>query len=192
MRDGTDDYGKKISLALAAVRRMHADVSKLLLDADGTLGKHKASVFGNWATRDLNYKPKADYWMSWFVYRYYASAEGAAPGLVEGLSVCFFDNLNRITEPHLLVGQFSYDLAPDQEIGKVCQEYDLVFAYVQWSGPPVPRRVLTGSRPPQRPAINWYKVIGAPLYAINAMDDVTRLMEQVRVAPAPVITEGQP
>jgi hypothetical protein len=190
MRDAGDDYGLKISRALAAVRRMHADVSKLLVDADGTIGKNKDSVFGNWATRDLNYKPRADYWMSWFVYRYYAGGE--APGIVDGLSVWFFDSLDRINEPHLLVGQLSYDLAPDQQIGKVCQEYDLVHAYVHWSGQPAPRRVLAGRRPAQKPAVNWYKVIAVPLYAITSMDDVTGLMKQVRDTEVPSTTEGQP
>ena len=33
MSDAGDDYGKKMSLALAAVQRMHADVSKLLVEA---------------------------------------------------------------------------------------------------------------------------------------------------------------
>ncbi len=192
MRDASDDYGLKVSRALEAVRRMHADVSKMLLDADGTIGKGKPSVFGNWATRDLNYKPKADYWMSWFVYRYYAGGGGEAPGLVEGVSVWFFDNQNRIAEPYLLVGQLSYDLAPDQKIAAACQEYDLVFAYVHWSGQPAPGRVLTGSRPPQKPSVNWYKVIAVPLYAVTSMDDVTGLMDRVRAAEAPVSTEGQP
>src|SRR3954454_1641309 len=101
MKDAGDDYGLKISRALAAVRRMHADVSKLLVDADGTIGKDKDSLFGNYATRNLTYSVKADFWMAWFVHRYYAAPNGPDPGLVDAISVWFFDNQSRITEPHL-------------------------------------------------------------------------------------------
>jgi len=55
VKDATDEYGKKASRALAAVRRMHGDVSKLLADADGTIGKGKVSAFGSWATQELTY-----------------------------------------------------------------------------------------------------------------------------------------
>src|SRR6516225_545657 len=84
-----DDYGKKINQALKAVRQMHADVSKLLVDADGTIGKGKIAVFSN-ATRDLTVGVQAKTWMAWFVYRYYAAPDATEAGMVDAVTVWFF------------------------------------------------------------------------------------------------------
>lgn len=114
-----DDYGQKINLALAAVRRMHADVSKLLVDADGSIGKGKASVFDAYATRDLTYHYRADFWMAEGVYRLYAPKGASDEHPVEGLTVRFFDQEGRIEEPFLIVGQLKYKL----EAGRPLVEY---------------------------------------------------------------------
>ena len=85
-----------------AVRRMHADVSKLLVDSEGTIGKDKVPVFGNWSTQDLTYNFKADYWMAAGVFRIWAARPPAEQTVVEALTVRFFDSESRIAEPFLL------------------------------------------------------------------------------------------
>lgn len=182
----SDDYGKKISQALAAVRRMHADVSRLLVDADRTIGQGKDSLFGNYATRWLTYNVKADYWMAWFVFRYYPASDDSEPGLVDAISVWFFDNQSRIAEPHLLLGQICYDQPAEQTSKPACQETDLVHAYLLWSGQPISDTVLSGIQPPQKSSVRWFKVIAVPLYSITSMEDVMRLMGRVRTAEVPV------
>jgi hypothetical protein len=173
--------GQRVGLALDAVRRMHADVSRLLVDTDGTIGKGKESVFRKIVTRDLTYNVRAAFWMAWFAYRYYATAEGSDPNLVEAVTVWFFDKYApvRINEPHLLLGQLWYDLATGQEAKDVCKEFDLVDAYAWWSTP-APNTVLFGISPQQRPSVRWFKVIGVPLYTIRSKDQVVALMNRVR------------
>lgn len=182
----TDDYGRKIGQALAAVRRMHADVSKLLVDVEGTIGKGKASVFGSYSTRGVSASYRDPQWMAWFVYRYFAAGDGADPSVVDAVTVWFFDGLKRIEEPHLVVGQLCYQLEPGQvQLKGICQEWDLVRAFGEWSGPVAADRVYAGRASPDRAAIRWYKVAGVPLFSVSSMDDVTALMDRVRAAVAP-------
>lgn len=188
-----DDYGRKVGQALAAVRRMHADVSKLLVDVEGTIGKGKASVFGSYSTRDLSSSYRDPRWMAWFVYRYFAAGDGADPSVVDAVTVWFFDNDRRIEEPHLLVGQLCYELeAGQQQVKGVCQEWDLARAYIHWAGPPTPNRVHVGRSPQDRAVVGWFKVIGIPLFTITSMDDVVALMKQVREADVPPLPNPGP
>jgi hypothetical protein len=181
-----DDYGRKVGQALAAVRRMHADVSKLLVDVEGTIGKGKASVFGSYSTRDLSSSFRDPRWMAWFVYRYFAAGVGADPSVVDAVTVWFFDNDRRIEEPHLLVGQLCYELeAGQQQVKGMCQEWDLPRAYIHWAGPPTPGRVHVGRSPQDRPVIRWYKVIAVPLFSITSMAGVVELMDRVRATDVP-------
>src|ERR1700683_4442669 len=101
-----DEYGKKMSVALAAVRRMHKDVSKLLVDADRTIGQGKKSIFEKAATSGLSKKFDTPNWMARFSYRYYYSAaEKTDSVLVDAITVWFFDedDPTRIEAPHLLI-----------------------------------------------------------------------------------------
>jgi hypothetical protein len=202
MRDASDDYGKRISLALAAVQRMHADVSKLLVDAEATIGKGKTSAYGSYATKDLTYNFRADYWMAEGVYRVWAAKPPADQTVVDALTVRFFDQESRIEEPYLILGQIKYELEAgetalryltDRSIKGHKRPWHLWHAYVAWSGDrPPPGEVLTGGPRTDLP-VGWFKVIGVPLYAITKMDDVTGLMDRVRAAQ--VIAEntgGQP
>jgi hypothetical protein len=186
-----DDYGKKINQALKAVRQMHADVSKLLVDADGTIGKGKIAVFSN-ATRDLTVGVQAKTWMAWFVYRYYAAPDATEAGMVDAVTVWFFDHQSPIDEPLLLLGQIGYDLELGQQVRAVCQEFDLVYAFSSWSSRRALGEILTGAQPAQKQTVEWFKVIAVPLFSVNSTEDVTRLMEQVRNAQAPTATVDKP
>ena len=177
-----DDYGLKMTQALGALRQMYADVSKLLVDADGSIGKGKASVFGSTCIRGLSQSYSNPNWMPWCVYRWFADAGGTDPGLVEGVTAWFWDGHGRIAEPHLLVGQIRYELGEGQQLKLTCHEWDLVLAYAEWVGERVPGTVLCGRCPRQKPAVSWFKVIGSPLFSINSMNDVVALMELARAA----------
>jgi hypothetical protein len=192
MRSSNDDYGRRVNLALTAVRRMHADVSKLLVDADGTIGKGKVSLFGNNATQGLSYNVKTEYWMAYFVYRFYEAAEGTDPNLVEAINVWFFHP--RIEEPCLMVGQVGYDIGPEKRIKDVCQVWDLAMPHLEWSSLPMQFGVIHSGLPPtgwKRP-VRWFKVIAEPLYNIESINDVTGLMDRVRIAEIPGSIEEQP
>lgn len=189
MNDAADDYGRKASMALAAVRRMHADVSRLLVDAEGTFGKDRTPAFGSYATQDLTYSYKADYWMPEGVFRVWASKPPAEQAAVDAITVRFFDLESRIEEPFLLVGQIKYRLQGDvsavdyltDKAGKSEKRaWHLWYAYASWGGERRPGVVLAGSRLERN--VEWFKVIGVPLYSIRSFDDVTALMAQVRAA----------
>jgi len=188
-----DGYGKQINLALAAVRRLHADTSKLLVDADSTIGLGKRSVLGNQATRDLTNVHRAEYWMAEGVFRYYVSKPPGEPALIDGLTIRFFDLESRIEEPFLLVGQLKYRLEADSSLTDYMRDqqarrwWHLWDAYAEWGGDrPRPGVVMTGG-PLVNKNVEWFKVIGVPLYSIRSMEDVVALMERVRnteIAPA--------
>jgi hypothetical protein len=191
MKDASDDYGLKISRALAAVRQMHADVSKLLVDADGTIGNGKESVFSNYATKNMTYNVRAQYWMAWLVFRYYTAPDGTDPGLVDGITVLFFEG--KYTEPMLLLGQIQYHLAPQQEVKSVCDGFELFKLCNQFAEvPDHVGKVLSGTNPKAVPTLRWFKSIAVPLYTITSPEDVPELMARVRAAEVPAGPEGQP
>jgi len=187
MNSTPSDYGIKMDSALSAVRRMHSDVSKLLVDADSSIGKGLTPLFGPYATTNLTYNYRADYWMAAFVYRLFADAND--PGKVKGLTVWFFDDTALVTEPLLLVGELDYDLTPEQSIDKTWVS-DLINAYSKWNGDPSPDSVLTGKNPKAATRIRSYKVIAKPLYSIASMADVVELMDRVQQKTSPNDLEG--
>jgi hypothetical protein len=200
MRDPSDDYGKKMSLAVAAVRRMHADVSKLLIDADRAIGTGKVSVFGNFVTDSLKYTVPADCWMAKGVYRLYAAKPPTDETVLDALTARFFDAEERIVEPFLLVGQIKYRLPEGQSLANYLLDkagkaekrpWHLWNAYAGWSAERRrPGEVLVGRRPEKK--IEWFKVIGVPLYTISSMEHVADLMARVRAVEVDTNTGGLP
>lgn len=189
-----DDYGRKVGQALAAVRRMHADVSKLLVDAEGAIGKGKVSVFDAYATRDLTYHFKADFWMAEGVFRLYAPKPPASEPMVEGLTVRFFDTESRIEEPYLIVGQLKYRLEGGRTLVDYLKDltdrtdkrgWHLWHAYSDWSGDRRQAGVVLTGGPLTAKRVEWFKVIGVPLFSITSMADVVALMKRVRDAEVP-------
>ncbi len=76
-------------------------------------------MFGNYATRDLTYNARAQFWMPEGVFRY-LSCKGN-PGLVEAITVCFVSP--KLDEPALLLGRLNYR-NPD-DLRAVCDAWDL-------------------------------------------------------------------
>jgi len=66
----TSDYGRQIMIALNAVRQLHSDTTRLLVDFGKKMGADWYSVFGNFATRELTYSVNTEFWMAEGVYRY--------------------------------------------------------------------------------------------------------------------------
>ena len=121
-----DEYGKKLTTALAAVRQLHSDTSKLMVDFDGKMfAAGWSSVFENIATRDLTYSVRAQFWMAEGVYRYYAN--DGNPGYIEGLTVAFFDK--RAEEPLFLAAEIQYRMDANKLISTVCRAWDIWHLY---------------------------------------------------------------
>ena len=177
----TADYGKKVTMALHAVRRLHSDTSKLLVDCDKKrYAEGCYSVFENVATRDLTYNVNAEYWMAQAVYRYYAN--DAKPGLVEALTVCFFDE--RIDEPILLTAQFQYQVAANELVKDLCAAWDAWDLFFEPPGERKPLGKVHICRKFPRQTLQWGKVLAAPLYSIQRIEDVEQMVQEVRQAAA--------
>lgn len=176
----TKDYGRKVGTALEAVRRLHADTSRLLRDCDATIGSGRESVFRSEVTKDLTWHVQTEFWMAEGVYRYYEDKAAPAPGVVEALTVCFFDVRGRVPEPFLLVGRFRYRVDPATGARAECKGWDLWYSYLDWWADRSPGVVQTLVNPDDR--IERVSLVGVPLYDINSLGDVERLFEQVRAA----------
>jgi hypothetical protein len=172
----SDEYGRKINRALAAVRRLHGDVSKLLVDADGTIGKDLLPAI-EVATVDQARGHRVDCWMAKGVFRMWKARPPADQTLRDVLMVRFFDAIFPIEEPILLLGQLKYrERVPSQ----VNRSWDLWSAYTVWSGEHQPPEKVRVGGPVKD--VEWFTVIGVPLYRIGSMADVVKLMQRVRSA----------
>jgi len=90
MRIASDEYGKQMDIALAAVRRMYADTSKMLHDCDSTIGRGKKPIHGNNIVCGQSFTlNKSDEWMPQFAYRYYEPVPTVESGVIEAVVVCF-------------------------------------------------------------------------------------------------------
>lgn len=156
---------------------MHSDTSRLLQDCDGTIGRNRPSVFKNSVTRDLSYHVHTTHWMAKAVYRLYdASEEGR--GLVEGITIDFsVDGL--FNQPLLIVGQVLYVQAADASVTDACKQWDLWEAFFNWSAERTLKSVLMPESQ-DTGRIEWVKLMAVPLYEIEKMADVERLMQKVR------------
>ena len=172
------NYGKKIGNALQAVRRMHSDASRLLQDCDGTIGKGRASIYRSSATRDLTHSVRANHYMAEGLYRLYDAAD-EDPGLVEGVSVYFFDEDRLVDEPVLIVGQIKYHAEPDSPIKASSKEWDLWDAFFTWSDQRVFNEVLVALLD-DNGRIERVTLIAVPLYSVDNMNVVESLMKRVR------------
>ena len=192
----TKGYGGKIQNAVKAVVQMHEDTSKLLQVCDNTIGKGKDSVFGGYATKDLTYSYQAEMWMAYGVYRYYYTPGRPGhtlnqPGLVEGVTVVFVPDPPKVAdqsgfEPLFIIGQIEYGIATERPKLERQHAWDLWNGFFQWSD----KQELSNVIHPQKldddatARIKNMKLIAVPLYgSIKKIEDVKKLMEQVRESP---------
>jgi len=172
------EYGKRITGALNAVAQLHSDTSKLLVDFDSRMLRSGwTSVFDNFATRDLTYHVKADYWMAEGVYRYYFHE--AFPKSIRALTVCFL--ARQIEEPVLLTAKVNYRMESGAQIKLVCKGWDVWQIYFDWMKEAELERVMEcGALDNGR--IESAAVLAVPLYSINKIEDVDAKMLQVMKA----------
>jgi hypothetical protein len=168
------DYGKRVEGALDAIRQLHADTSRLLVDFGKTVDANWDSVFGNYVTRGLTYNVIADYWMAEGVYRYWSDIFD--PAVVKALTVCFFGR--GIAEPLLLVAQLNYLMEGGAETKTVCKEWDVWQLYFDWNDRPVTGEVMS-SAGADKGRIKAAKLLAVPLYSITSVVDVVSLMSKV-------------
>jgi hypothetical protein len=180
----TTEYGKQITCALKAVAQMHSDTSRLLIDCDKHIGKGRPSVFGSYATRDLTYNYKADFWMAEGVYRYYPAGVNA----VDGVTVAFIysgspTDPRSDTEPLFLVGHVQYSeqsgggsSAPGTTKGR-CEEWDLWRLYFEWSSRELGSVLQFGALDDGR--IASARVIAVPLFSIDSIEQVLETANRV-------------
>jgi hypothetical protein len=169
------EYGRKIAGALAAVRQLHSDTSKMLVDFDKKI-VHAGwiSAFDNTATRDLTYQMAAQHWMAKGVFRYYWRKEGVR-GLVRGLTVRFFSR--RIEEPVLLVAEMHYR-PQSGEPSFLCQGWDLWKLYFESQLVLEAEKVVNcGSFDSGR--IKSATMLATLLYQIRSIEDVESKLRQV-------------
>jgi hypothetical protein len=173
-----DEYGKKLTTALAAVRQLHSDTSKLMVDFDGKMfAGGWSSVFANTAMSELTYQVRAQFWMAQAVYRYYA--KDGSPGYVEGLAVVFFRK--GVEEPLFLVAQIQYHMDPNKVISSVCQVWDIWYLYFKHAD----KRDLEAVnrfRNIENGRIERAAVLAAPLLSIKTLADAMAALNKVREA----------
>jgi len=177
-----ENYGKQIAVVLAAIEQLYADSSKLLQDCDGSIGKGKNSIFGNEVTRDLSRAISGHAgWMPTALYRYY-DASKQAPGLVEGVTICFRDEVGvdppRLEEPLLLVGQIQYHMEDTVPLRSLVLPWTLWNCYFLWSQTRPLNEVISYPAELDR-GIPKMKVIVVPLFSINSVVMVQQLLERV-------------
>lgn len=176
------EYGERIGHAVMAVRQMHSDVSRLLQDCDGTIGKGKPSLFGNSVTRELTYQLRATEWMAQGVYRYWDASE-ELPGLVVAVTVAFFfSQPNLPKEPVLILGQLKYAVETDGSAKGICKEWDLWEAFSRLPQEHRKLGVVLSAAYENPSHVEWAKLTAVPLYEIASMNDVQALLERVRQA----------
>jgi hypothetical protein len=170
------DYGKKLAAALAAICQLHSDTSKLMVDFDSNMSADGwNSVFENFATRELTYNVKAKFWMAQGVYRYYT--KDAKPGLVEGLTVVFFDPLAE--EPLFLTAELQYCMEAKKLIRNVCDAWDIWWLYFDLTDKRELGRVYRHGNI-DNGRIEWAKVLAVPLLSIQSLTDAEARLKQIR------------
>jgi hypothetical protein len=185
--------GKNILAAFKAIARFHSDTSKLLVDCDKRIGKGRRPVFGNWATRELTYHVKADFWMPEGMFRYYE----AGPGLVDGVAVTFFNaagitNPQLETEPLFQVARIQYkfpeiagEVTPDigDGIKAVCNAWDIWSLFFKETKDRAPGRLFEYADI-DNGRIASARLIAVPLLSIGRIEDAQDLMNQVVNTPS--------
>jgi hypothetical protein len=177
--EANEAYGKTVGEALKVVRQLHWDTMRLFTDFDGLMAGWKC-VFGNIVTSAISSSLSAGFWMAEGVFRYYVSP--SEQGAVHGLTVAFEDSLKRrVDKPLLLAAQIAYQIGPSQEITTVCQHWDIWELFFEKSAKRELGHVIAFHDPyPGR--IARAHLIAVPLYSLDSVEDVLRLLNTARDA----------
>ena len=168
----SDDYGKRLMLALRAVQQLHADSSKLLLEIDRRMEGY-TSIFGNFATRDLKYKVDSTRYMAEGIYRHY-QARGST--VVPSFTVAFFDS--RLDEPVIIVAETEYN--SEGELRRICNGWDPWNMLLDWSGRWPTSDIVTTDAAQANGRIVAAQLLARPLFSIEKVDDVLSMLQRVQ------------
>ena len=98
-------WGKQMTAALKAVRQMHADSSRLLLDLDRVMVGYKP-VYGSVVTMDLSYDIKRGAYMSEGLLRHWVRS--SEPNQVIAVNLAFWDDNADVEEPLFIAAKLVY------------------------------------------------------------------------------------
>lgn len=171
------DYGKQVGKAFEAVYQLHKDVSRLLADCIGVLGKGRKTP--HWPYVFLGVSGSAhdtEKWMPFATRRYFTGGD-LPPSAAEFVLAYFWSPLPYPQEPLLVVGRVTYHPTESAEIKP--DFYDAWTLAFEQGGPlavgEVTRHVLS-----EHERIASADVLAVPLFSINSVDDVLKHMEEVR------------
>lgn len=176
-----DDYGRRVSQALRAVRRLHEDTSRLLQDCDGTVGKGLTlATKTTYVTKDSFWslgKP----WMPDGAFRCYSPDPTTRPGLVDAVAACFLGEKVAVDEPVLIVGRIEYRLGDGLRVQDVCDGWDPWYLLANHCDPRPSDVVLAGG--PTELGGRWverFRLLAVPLFSVGSIDVVADAMSRVR------------
>jgi hypothetical protein len=186
--EAVETEGKSIAAALRAVASFHSDTSKLLVDCDKFIGRGRRSVFGNYATKDLSYNVKANFWMPEGMFRYYE----AGPSLVDGVCVTFFNPAGLMdpklaTEPVFKAARIQYR-SPEsstthpsgngEALKALCDGWDIWSLFFKFAKEPSFGQVMEFNNIDSG-RIEWARLIAVPLLSITRIDDALDVARNV-------------
>jgi len=173
----TEEWGLQMSLALKAVRAMHVDSSRLLLDLDRTLVGY-TSVYRSVATIDsMSYDIKKPDFMTDGVFRHWVHPSQA--DTVIAVNLAFWDDNVDLKEPFFIAAKIRY-AEPLPNPWDRNKAWDPWHAYLSWTNP---REVdlLSEAKPPEdRADILRAVSVGTPLSRIATEASGARFLNLVK------------
>jgi hypothetical protein len=172
----SEDWGTQMLLALKAVRTMHADSSRLLLDLDRALVGYK-SIYGSFATMDLSYDIKRASFMSEGLLRHWVHS--SRPDTVIAVNIAFWDDNAGLNEPFFIAAKLLYadalQTTPDRN-----KAWDPWYAYLNWTNQRKLNEIVEAKPPEKRADILRAVSIGVPLSSIVTEAHGAMILEKAK------------
>jgi len=173
--------GQQVGIAFEAVLQCHKDLGRLIADLDGYMTKQKWSRL--WSqdavTSGVSRAAYAPFWMAKRLYRLYQN-EDSAPGVVEGINVRFFSEDSSLKEPRLVIGRGRYNVPANKTVAKIAETWDFDDAIGKWCNAQSGDLGKVLSCEHGEKSIEKMCVIAVDLYSITTLDQVTKMLADVR------------
>lgn len=171
-----ESWGVQMARALRAVREMHSDASRLLLDLDRGLLGYK-SVYGSFATMDLSYDIKRGMFMAEGLLRHWV--ESSAKDTVVAVNIAFWDETAKIIEPMFIAAKLLY-LEPVPTTPDRSKAWDPWSAYLSWTTDRKPWELLEAAPPQKRADLLRVVTFAVPLSSITTEAHGRDLLNKVK------------
>ena len=180
-----EENGRKMNLALTAVRDLHRDCSRLLLDIDDWMQKKHWRRFADddTAARPSNDLKKA-FFMAPYLYRRWVFGKQAQAARVQGVFIFLFDKGNDgfLDVPTLIASDFTYHKPVSF---KEQRHWDPYHALCDWSGTMAMNQVLEVDSERSGGKVHSGTLIARPLFALTTSTDVEVMLQDIaKVAAA--------